>query len=563
MAEDIYGTNKQEAYDNQANQSYNQEFQPAQAAEQPTQGQESQPTQVYSPAPEFGAYGPVNTTNNQPPSYQPAEGGNGSNFANQPGYASDNSQNQELQSRPGYGMFNNPYPASQDSNNSSFKNGTQNGTGNKERKTSSNKVPNFVVAILSSAVSAVVCVVVICFAITQGLITIPSSESLADIGKSSGSAKGTAIVKGGQAPDWKGVAQQVSGSVVSIQTQLAEGMGKGSGVIIDKDGHIVTNNHVISGAKQIQVTLANGQMCSATLVGADKTTDLAVLKLDNPPKNLKTSEFADSDSLAVGEPVMAIGNPLGYDDTATTGIVSALNRPVSVMDDKSRSEIVTNAIQIDAAINPGNSGGPTFNAAGKVIGINSSIAATSAKSGTAGSIGIGFAIPANLVKRVVSEIIKRGYVKHVALGITIKSVAVESGGVTRGGAQVVSVNNGAPASKAGMHSGDTIVAFNDKPVSSNYALLGFVRATALNDTAVVSVVRNGSIVKLKVKFDQEEASVIGNNKQDANQKPDSTPKKKPGSDGKSDDDDDDIPFSRGGGDDDGDDGGIVDPFGFW
>ena len=259
---------------------------------------------------------------------------------------------------------------------------------------------------------------------------------------------------------------------------------------------------------------------------------------------------------------MAIGNPLGYDDTATTGIVSALNRPVSVMDDKSRSEIVTNAIQIDAAINPGNSGGPTFNAAGKVIGINSSIAATSAKSGTAGSIGIGFAIPANLVKRVVSEIIKRGYVKHVALGITIKSVAVESGGVTRGGAQVVSVNNGAPASKAGMHSGDTIVAFNDKPVSSNYALLGFVRATALNDTAVISVVRNGSIVKLKVKFDQEEASVIGNNKQDANQKPDSTPKKKPGSDGKS-DDDDDIPFSRGGGDDDGDDGGIVDPFGFW
>ena len=160
-------------------------------------------------------------------------------------------------------------------------------------------------------------------------------------------------------------------------------------------GYIVTNNHVISGAQQIQVTLSNGQMYTAQVVGTDTTTDLAVIKLDNPPSDLKAVEFADSDKLAVGEDVMAIGNPLGYDDTATTGIVSALNRPVTVTDD-SGSDIVTNAVQIDAAINPGNSGGPTFNAAGQVIGINSSIASTATSSNSAGSIGIGFAIPSNL-----------------------------------------------------------------------------------------------------------------------------------------------------------------------
>ena len=291
-------------------------------------------------------------------------------------------------------------------------------------------------------------------------------------------------------------------------------MGKGSGAIIDSKGYVVTNNHVISDAKEIQVTLSNGQIYSATLVGADKTTDLAVLKLDNSPNNLKTVQFADSNLLSVGEPVMAIGNPLGYDDTATTGIVSALNRPVSVMDDQSRSEIVTNAVQIDAAINPGNSGGPTFNAAGKVIGINSSIAATSAQGETTGSIGIGFAIPANLVKRVVTEIIKNGSVKHVALGIMIKSTAVESEGITRGGAQIVSVNQGGPAEKAGLKANDTIVAFDDKPVSNNYALLGYVRATAFNQKATLTIVRNGNTLKLQVTFNQEEAAVNGTNKRE-------------------------------------------------
>lgn len=293
------------------------------------------------------------------------------------------------------------------------------------------------------------------------------------------------------------------------------GEAKGSGAILDKEGHIVTNNHVVSGAKQIQVTLDNGDIYSAKVVGTDSTTDLAVIKLDNPPKDLTPITFANSDSLTPGEPVMAIGNPLGYDGTVTTGIVSALNRPVTVMDEENNNAIVTNAVQIDAAINPGNSGGPTFNAAGKVIGINSSIASTASSTQTAGSIGIGFAIPANLVKRVSDEIIKNGKVEHVALGVTIQSATVEADGVTRGGAVVKSVVANSPAAKAGVKTGDTIVGFNGLAVNNNYSLLGFVRAAAMGSTAKLTVVRDGHTMELNVTFSKAEATVNGNNRSDS------------------------------------------------
>lgn len=426
--------------------------------------------------------------------------------------------------------------------------------------TKRNGLPTIVVAIIASVVTALLCMTIMFAAISNGVITLPQSGSMSNL-NSGHNGSGSAIVKGGAAPNWSAVAKQVFGSVVSIQTKTDNAMGKGSGAIVDARGYVVTNHHVVDGAKEIQVTLANGQMYSAQVIGADKTTDLAVLKIDNPPSDLKPVEFADSKLLTVGEPVMAIGNPLGYDDTATTGIVSALNRPVTVMDTKSRSEVVTNAIQIDAAINPGNSGGPTFNAAGKVIGVNSSIAATSSNKAAAGSIGIGFAIPSNLVKRVVNEIIKNGSVKHVAMGVMIKSVAVQSGDVTRGGAQVVSVNSGSPASRAGLQKGDVIVGFDGKPVANNYALLGYVRATALNDTAELTVVRNGKILKLTMKFDQEEATVNGTSRRertprlrrDNRSRRDNSESEQDGDDGA-----DDAPNMR-----DGDDGGIRDPFGFW
>lgn len=437
---------------------------------------------------------------------------------------------------------------------------------------SNSATSHVMVAIISAAISAIICVVMTLFAINNGLISLPQSDSLSGLGSSTVTGgKGSAIIKGGNAPDWATVAKNVYRSVVSIQMRSANMEGKGSGAIVDAEGHIVTNNHVVSGAEQIQVTLSTGEIYKAQVVGTDKTTDLAVLKIVNPPKNLQPVKFADSNSLAVGEAVMAIGNPLGYSNTATTGIVSSLHRPVSVMDDKSRSEIVTDAVQIDAAINPGNSGGPTFNAAGQVIGINSSIASSSSKGSVPGSIGIGFAIPSNLTKRVVDEIIKNGSVKHVALGITIRNALVTSNNVSRGGAQIVSVTAGTPAAKAGLREGDTIVAFNGEPVSSNYSLLGYVRATALNGKASLTVVRGNSTIKLNVVFNQEEAAVMGETRKDPrsrvqrgdnkgnkdnqdSQNPAPAPKQN-----KHDGDDDDDSQQRG----DDDDGGIFDPFGFW
>ena len=626
MADDIYDS---KAYDSSEEHNGNA----SQSQSEPTSAQENhvESEQIYRPAPEYGAYGPVDASdanngdanknsgdsNHSGESLQNQEqiGANGAsvaNSANSRDYANSeygngldnpflpygdpyNANGEQKRTR-----FGNPYDLSDDNSTDSSVDNSVDNSAESQPAESPNQVlnqapgqmpgqtPNVVykkrgfkaeskenstimVAIVSSIISAIVCVVVMAFVLTQGLIPIPGAGTLADVGAQSPS-KGTAVIKGGQAPDWRSVAKNVSGGVVSIQARNDKNMSKGSGAIIDKQGHVVTNNHVIAGMQQLQVTLSNGQIYKAKLVGTDKTTDLAVLKVDGLPSSIKPVDFADSDALAVGQPIMAIGNPLGYDDTATTGIVSALNRPVSVMDDQSRSEIVTNAVQIDAAINPGNSGGPTFDASGKVIGINSSIAATSARGGTAGSIGIGFAIPSNLVKRVVNEIIKHGSVKHVALGIMVKSVNVTQNNITRGGAQVASVTPGAPAAKGGMRAGDTIVAFNGKSVTSNYSLLGFVRATALGDKATITVVRGNGTVNLTVKFNQEEAAVNGATRQDprslrkrGNKKPDSSQNKsQKGSGGDSSDDDDDpLDQLPRGGDDDSDDGGIFDPFGFW
>ncbi|MDF7663172.1 trypsin-like peptidase domain-containing protein [Bifidobacterium sp. ESL0763] len=408
-----------------------------------------------------------------------------------------------------------------------------------------------VTAVVAAVISAVLVMVVGFVGVSRGWINVPASSSMSGIA-SNKSGSGTANVKGGQAPDWASVSKQVSDSVVSIQTQVSQGVAKGSGAVIDNQGHIVTNNHVISGGKTIQVTLSNGQIYNADVVGADTTTDLAVIKINNAPSDLKAVSFADSDKLAVGENVMAVGNPLGYDDTATTGIVSALNRPVSVMDDNN-SEIVTNAVQIDAAINPGNSGGPTFDAAGQVIGINSSIASASSAQGQSGSIGIGFAIPSDLVKRITDEIVTKGSVKHAMLGVTIKNATAQSDGITRGGAQITSSNGGSavvkgsPADKAGLKADDTVVAFNGKAVGSSSALLGYVRASSLGDKVTLTIVRGGHTMDVDVTLNQEETQVKGSNRSESQKK-----------DGQS-----DGGQSDGGNGSGGDGGGLFDPFGLW
>ena len=572
-------------------------------ASTPAAGADTQPTTpLYRPAPEFGAYGPTPTqpeqsaqnaapqgqaANGQPtqqfpygqaslpqpqgqrnPYFNNPQQGNGNPFNPQPQQPRNNGNpfaNPNGQQPPRGGLFGFGTPGAGTPNGPGPQ-GSPQQPGQPNKPGASKTVNGIVTAVVAALVAAALCLGLGYAAITNGWVTVPTSSSLSNV-TSNKSGSGSATAKTGEAPDWQTVASGVSGSVVSIQTAMANGTAKGSGAIIDTEGHIITNNHVISGAQQIQVTLANGNIYSAQLVGTDTTTDLAVIKLDNPPSGLKAVEFADSDKLAVGENVMAIGNPLGYDDTATTGIVSALNRPVTVTDDNN-NEIVTNAVQIDAAINPGNSGGPTFNAAGQVIGINSSIASTATSSDSAGSIGIGFAIPSNLVKRVADEIIKDGSVKHVALGVVIKSDTVEADGVTRGGATITkssatgsAVVSGGPADKAGLKEGDTIVAFNGNAVNNNYSLLGFVRAAALGDKATLTIVRDGKTMDVDVTLDQEESSVNGSSSSNSNgnnQNNQNTQNNQNGNGRNG--------YGNGNGNNDGgtgDGGGFSDPFGLW
>ena len=313
--------------------------------------------------------------------------------------------------------------------------------------------------------------------------------------------------------DWTDVAAAVSPAVVTIQAQGASSGGTGSGVIYDAQGDIVTNYHVIAsalGGGQIQVTLADGRLYGAVVVGHDKTTDLAVIRLDNPPSDLTVARFATSANLEVGAPVMAIGAPLGLSNTVTTGIVSALNRPVEVsMDEDSSSQdsqassdlVVTNAIQIDASINPGNSGGPLFDATGAVIGINSSIKSLATTSdGQAGSIGLGFAIPSDLVVSIADQLIASGTASHGMLGVTVKAATTTVGSDTYVGAEVQDVSAGSGASAAGIRSGDVIVKVEGQEVTSPKQLIGYVRRYKAGDTVTMTIVRDGQTQDVSVRI---------------------------------------------------------------
>lgn len=338
----------------------------------------------------------------------------------------------------------------------------------------------------------------------------------------------------------------------------------GSGVVLTQDGYIITNAHVVEGASGINVLFADGTEMDARIIGVDEKTDLAVIKVAG--EGLVPAEFGDSGALAVGERAVAIGNAAGqFDGTVTQGVISGLDREVTVT--VGGRDVTMSLIQTDAAINPGNSGGPTFNAAGQVIGINSSIASTATSSDSAGSIGIGFAIPSNLVKRVADEIIKDGKVKHVALGVVIKSDTVEADGVTRGGATITkssatgsAVVSGGPADKAGLKEGDTIVAFNGNAVNNNYSLLGYVRAAALGDKVTLTIVRDGKTMDVDVTLDQEESSVNGSSSSDSNGNSQNKQNNQNGNGQNG------YGNGNGNGNSDGgtgDGGGFSDPFGLW
>ena len=284
------------------------------------------------------------------------------------------------------------------------------------------------------------------------------------------------------------VAAKVLPSVVSIQFTGTAGSGTGSGVVIDDSGLIVTNNHVVEEAANggsLTVSFQDGTTTSAEIVGRDPSADLAVIRVDGVD-NLVPAKLGNSDDLQVGESVIAIGSPLGLNGTVTTGIVSALNRPV-LPDPNSSDDSVLNAIQTDAAINPGNSGGALVNLDGELVGINSAIATLGASTGgQSGSIGLGFAIPVNEAKWISNQLISDGTAEHARLGVTVEP---STGDVL--GAQVGTVESGSAADKAGLAEGDVITEFGDQSIDSPDALVAAVRSIEPGTQVSITYVRDG------------------------------------------------------------------------
>lgn len=343
----------------------------------------------------------------------------------------------------------------------------------------------------------------------------PTSPDTAPTAIATGSTTQT-VTTSGTTPDWEAVTAAVSNAVVSITVKVADGTAVGSGVVYDADGHILTNHHVVSTASRIQVTLADGRIYEARLTGSDPATDLAVVQLENSPSDLTVAQFGDSSTLVAGQDVMAIGNPLGLSSTATTGIISALDRPVVTTQedqgdgstpglpggdqgggqDTRGAQTYTNAVQIDAAINPGNSGGPLFDETGAVIGITSSIAQLGAQA--SGSIGIGFAIPSNLATKVAAQLISTGSATHAYLGLSAGDGGGTADGVTRAGALVMAVEADSPAAKAGIKENDVITAIDGKATNQGAALTGFVRQHSANDQVTLTVLRDGQQMEIPV-----------------------------------------------------------------
>ncbi len=278
--------------------------------------------------------------------------------------------------------------------------------------------------------------------------------------------------------------------------------GSGSGVIVSKDGYILTNNHVIEGADEITVVYGDGDKYEAKVVGTDPRTDLAVIKIDG--KDFPAATLGDSDKIEVGEWVLAVGNPFELQNTVTAGIISARGRSNVGLAD------YEDFIQTDAAINPGNSGGPLVNLDGEVIGINTAIATR-----TGGNMGIGFAIPINMAKQIMAQLIKTGKVTRGWLGVHIQLVTPELKQQFKlkstDGALVADVTEGGPAKKAGMQRGDVIVGYQGEKIEDTGHLRNLVAATDVGAVADVKVIREGREKTLKVKIGElpEEEAVIG------------------------------------------------------
>ncbi|MDQ6650886.1 MAG: trypsin-like peptidase domain-containing protein [Actinomycetota bacterium] len=311
------------------------------------------------------------------------------------------------------------------------------------------------------------------------------------------------------------IAAKLLPSVVSIQVTAGTAQGTGSGVVIRNDGYIMTNNHVVSqaadNAGSIKVTFNDGKSVPATIVGRDPTSDLAVIKVDNV-SGLAPATLGKSSSLVVGDPVVAIGSPLGLAGTVTSGIVSALDRPVRAGGEStSDTNAVIDAIQTDAAINPGNSGGPLVDSQAQVVGVNSAIASLGSGlgGGQSGSIGVGFAIPIDQARSIAEELIRTGKATHPYIGVRAQTVSETQAKSTPGGqpgALIREIVAGGPAANGGLQVGDVITKINDTPVTSVDDLIVNIRKNKIGDRLSIGYLRNGKAATAQITLQSDTAS---------------------------------------------------------
>jgi putative serine protease PepD len=288
-----------------------------------------------------------------------------------------------------------------------------------------------------------------------------------------------------------GVYNRTSKGVVEITAKVSSSssfgsqsaQAQGSGFVYDTSGHVITNQHVVEGAGAISVRLWNGATYKAKLVGTDPSTDLAVLKIDAPSSVLHPLTLGDSSTVQVGQTVVAIGSPFGLEESVTAGIVSALHREMTAPNNFT----INDSIQTDAAINHGNSGGPLLDLSGDVIGVNAQI-----ESNSGGNDGVGFAIPSNTVRSIVSQLISSGDVRHAYLGVGIASAS--------GGVRLTEVRSGTPAEKAGLQVGDVVTAVDGKPITNASALSSAIDAKQPGDTVTLKYTRGGDERSVTVKL---------------------------------------------------------------
>jgi putative serine protease PepD len=314
----------------------------------------------------------------------------------------------------------------------------------------------------------------------------------------------------------RAAAEEVLPSVVKIDVAGPQGQGSGSGIILSSDGQILTNNHVVEVAGDggsISVDFADGSHAKATVVGTDPLTDTAVIQAEDV-SGLTPATIGSSGDLAVGQQVVAIGSPFGLDATVTSGIVSALDRPVDVGTNADGNATVYPAVQTDAAINPGNSGGPLVDLAGRVVGINSSIKTTGSSSpfggsSEGGSIGPGFAIPIDEVLPIIDQLAAGEVPTHARLGISVSDVAnrgATEGALVTDGAEIRTISSGSTAGEAGLEEGDVITEIDDTIITSADSLVATIRSYRPGDEVTVTYERDGEEQTTTLTLDSDAAA---------------------------------------------------------